>query len=308
MGKITEAARELRETMNNSVDVIHKAITGGATTVLLGRNNLSQLEAGQAETINHILAKKTRNIFGKEYNDKIQSIIEEEIPDSLTLSGTLDDKYQKTNDIFQKIQNRIANTASTTATTGNNEKAIESAFHDTLSELGFNAKTNTFDDLTEDQLKSLQKQYKDVDFTPFGAKEKPKITETSTGPTAIDTNIYDDKENLGTGFGVSAKRHAVNRYQQELEDLNKRIDQYNTDQTGFKSDDAYQKGLKEQEFYLAQLQNQRKVSPSIRDYIAGNPKTMLGLGVPITGGTVLMLARSNGSMTNKQLYGQEPLE
>lgn len=103
-----------------------------------------------------------------------------------------------------------------------------------------------------------------------------------------------------------AKRYAFKRQQRQVNNLEEQINKAgeNTDIS------ALEQSLKQERQKLEAMQQdptQIRTRPS--DFIMGNPKLITGaVGATVTGGLVLELARSNGSLSNEQLYGQAPLQ
>lgn len=136
-------------------------------------------------------------------------------------------------------------------------------------------------------------------------------TSYTNGKQTEDIPIYDGGRTFTNSAGKTiniggAKRYAFRRQRNRVNDLEEQINNVgeNTDTS------ALEQSLEQerQKFEIMQ-QDPTQIRTRSADFIMGNPKLVTGaVGATVTGGLVLELARSNGSLSNEQLYGQAPLQ
>lgn len=235
--------------------------------------------------------------FGSIFTSGKQKNISKSIPD---MDGEINPAYYESiaDDAIPKQKSTVSSTTSSNAKTQVNDDA------DYLS--------NYYRDIAE----STQ-QYENIanqsgkEFYVSGPTRQETATSFTSGRQTEDVPIYDGGRTFTNANGETiniggAKRYAFRRQRNRVNDLEEQINNAgeNTNTS------ALEQSLEQERQKLeAMQQDPTQIRTRPADYFMGNPKLITGaVGATVTGGLVLELARSNGSLSNEQLYGQAPLQ
>ena len=155
--------------------------------------------------------------------------------------------------------------------------------------------------------------------TKFVSSDDPRI-----GTVDSDSNFYMPDDISGSGISASAKQHAYRSAYEKAQGADKWLAEQRkkleasrpdgmTDEEWAKTYNPADKKLYEEAQRRKEAFDKIRTDPTeihagLKDYLAGNPHTLLTAGGGATMGYVaLQLSDSRGQLTNQQLYGQDDL-
>jgi hypothetical protein len=152
-----------------------------------------------------------------------------------------------------------------------------------------------------------------------GKKETPKNSVIPTkdeklmGTKDENGNIYIPDDISGSGISASAKQHAYRSAYEKaqgadkwLAEQRKKLEASRPD--GMTDKKLYEEAQRRKEAFDKIRTDPTEIHAGLKDYLAGNPHTLLTVGGGATMGYVaLQLSDSRGQLTNQQLYGQDDL-
>lgn len=184
---------------------------------------------------------------------------------------------------------------------------------------------SSFDNDGTSSSKTTSSSSKDED-----KKETPKNSVIPTkdeklmGTKDENDNIYIPDDISGSGISASAKQHAYRSAYEKAQGADKWLAEQRkkleasrpdgmTDEEWAKTYNPadkklYEEAQRRKEAFDKIRTNPTEIHAGLKDYLAGNPHTLLTAGGGATMGYVaLQLSDSRGQLTNQQLYGQDDL-
>lgn len=248
--------------------------------------------------------------FGSIFTSGKQKNISKSIPD---MDGEINPAHYESvaDDVISKQKSTVSSTTSSNAKTQVNDDA------DYLSNYYRDTAESTQQDVNYNSAWEYLDEYENIanqsgkEFYVSGPTRQETATSFTSGRQTEDVPIYDGGKTFTNANGETvniggAKRYAFRRQQNRVNNLEEQIN--NTGENTNTS--ALEQSLEQERQKLETMQQdptQIRTRPA--DYFMGNPKLITGaVGATVTGGLVLELARSNGSLSNEQLYGQAPLQ
>lgn len=248
--------------------------------------------------------------FGSIFTSGKQKNISKSIPD---MDGEINPAHYESvaDNVISKQKSTVSSTTSSNAKTQVNDDA------DYLSNYYRDTAESTQQDVNYNSAWEYLDEYENIanqsgkEFYVSGPTRQETATSFTSGRQTEDIPIYDGGKTFTNANGETvniggAKRYAFRRQQNRVNSLEEQINNAgeNTNTS------ALEQSLEQERQKLeAMQQDPTQIRTRPADYFMGNPKLITGaVGATVTGGLVLELARSNGSLSNEQLYGQAPLQ